>query len=148
MIAFARKHAPGRSRIRRFHRPSYVGKRWILRAASSALVSATSASSSRPVRTIAFANGRRRSGRLLWRRSSTPTAPAPSCASPRLQSRRRRGAHDCFGRDSDLPLRASGDHADAGGCFRRAIAPLRKHSRGAYGGDARRIADVAQVALE
>ncbi|MFZ0377392.1 MAG: hypothetical protein WAL38_06140, partial [Solirubrobacteraceae bacterium] len=46
------------------------------------------------------------------------------------------------------PLRASGDHADAGGRSRRAIAPLRKHSRGAYGGDARRIADVAQVALE
>ena len=46
------------------------------------------------------------------------------------------------------PLRASGDHADAGGCSRRAIAPLRKHSRGAYGGGARRIADVAQVARE
>jgi hypothetical protein len=45
---------------------------------------------------------------------------------PRLQSRRRRGAHDRFGRDGDLPLRASGDHAHAGGCSRRAIAPLRE----------------------
>jgi hypothetical protein len=44
-------------------------------------------------------------------------------------------------------LRRSGDHADAGGRSRRVIAPLTKHSRGAFGGDAHRIADVAQVAL-
>ena len=36
---------------------------------------------------IAFTRCTLRSGLLLWRRSSTPTAPAPACAMPRERSR-------------------------------------------------------------